>query len=370
MQSRVIGFDVARAYAILGMYIVNFTFCFGSFRQESALSGFVSLFIGNSTAIFILCAGMGAVMMAKNADTLTAEAKQQVRAVMLKRSWFLFFAGIALYSWWPGDILHFYGGYLHIAALLLFLPKRYYLWAAAIAIFGYYSLQFFLPITTSWNLQTTQYADFWTPIGFLRNTLYNGWNSIFPWFAYFALGMFLGKLDWQNPRTRRNLCAIGVALLVLFKGLRIFIRHDFNHPQRHNFYMKYSQQIFEDYFPVTIPYLMITIGFALIVITTCMHLGYAFPDSKWLHLLAKVGQMTLSHYIIHTTFGFMLLQALTGIPYTGYLATSPLEPQYILAYSVGFFVFSVLFSHFWSNKFAKGPAEMLMRAFSSKNDKK
>jgi uncharacterized protein len=30
MKQRILGFDLARAYAIFGMYIVNFTFCFGT----------------------------------------------------------------------------------------------------------------------------------------------------------------------------------------------------------------------------------------------------------------------------------------------------------------------------------------------------
>lgn len=170
MRQRVIGFDLARAYAIFGMYIVNFTFCFGTFSDKSFLGKFTNLFIGNSTSIFIICAGMGVVLMTSK-DNYNSAEKNKLTSIILKRSWFLFFLGLLLYSWWPGDILHFYGGYLHIAAFLLFVPKRYYLWIAFVFILVYNLLQLFIPITTSWDLQTTKYVDFWTPVGFLRNRL-------------------------------------------------------------------------------------------------------------------------------------------------------------------------------------------------------
>lgn len=45
MQQRIIGFDLARAYAIFGMFIVNFNFCFGSFQVNSPLGRYLNLFI-------------------------------------------------------------------------------------------------------------------------------------------------------------------------------------------------------------------------------------------------------------------------------------------------------------------------------------
>jgi uncharacterized protein len=60
---RIIGFDLARAYAIFGMFIVNFNFCFGSFGNGTPVGQFLRLFTGNSTSIFILSAGMGVSLM-------------------------------------------------------------------------------------------------------------------------------------------------------------------------------------------------------------------------------------------------------------------------------------------------------------------
>lgn len=64
MQQRITGFDLARAYAIFGMFIVNFNFSFGSLMAPTGpLGRFLNLFTGNSTAIFIICAGMGVSLM-------------------------------------------------------------------------------------------------------------------------------------------------------------------------------------------------------------------------------------------------------------------------------------------------------------------
>ena len=45
--NRIIGFDLARAYAILGMFIVNFNFCFGSFQNNTPIGQFLKGVIQN-----------------------------------------------------------------------------------------------------------------------------------------------------------------------------------------------------------------------------------------------------------------------------------------------------------------------------------
>lgn len=367
MRQRIIGFDLARAYAIFGMFIVNFTFCFGSFQDNSNLGKFINLFIGNSTSIFIICAGMGLILMT-NRDKYTYEEKNKLKSVILKRSWFLFVVGLLLYTWWPGDILHFYGGYMHIATFLLFIPRRYYLWLAVSAIIIYNILQLFIPIFTSWNMETTQYTDFWTPIGFLRNTFYNGWNSVFPWFAYFSIGMFLGRLNWQDKKIWKRLFIIGFSLLAVFKALRLFIKYDFENIHRHQFYIKSWFYLMEDYFPTNIPFIMITTGWALMVISFCMYLGDKFPTGKFITLLVKTGRMTLSHYVIHMTIGVLVFSKLFNKNYTGFPQTAdPTKPIFILIFAILFFAFSVLFSYLWTKKFKNGPLELLMRKISDGN---
>ncbi len=358
MKERVIGFDLARAYAIFGMFIVNFNFSFGNVYPTEDLTGrFLNLFTGNSTSIFIILAGMGVSLMV-NKQGISSEQKAKYTSIILKRSWFLLAIGLLLFTWWSGDILHFYGGYMHIAALILFIPKRYYLWIAFVIILVYHILLWFIPVDTSWDFITYKYADFWTPIGFLRNTLYNGWNSIFPWFSFFVLGMWLGKLDWNTKLIRRNVFMVGFFLFATIQLIRIWAKNPFVNDFTH-------QYILSEYFPPYLPFLIVTAGFALMVIPICMFLGDQFKSTKIIHYLAKTGQMTLSHYVIHITIGMLILEQLAAKTYTGFLEDeTPTEPIYILLYAIAFFVLSVGFSLFWSKKFQKGPLETIMRKIS------
>ena len=242
MKQRIIGFDLARAYAIFGMYIVNFNFSFGSVMSPNdSIGHFLNIFTGNSTAIFIICAGMGLSLMC-NKKTLTVKEKADLKSKVVKRSWFLFVLGLLLFNWWSGDILHFYGGYMHIAALLLFVPRRYYVLMAISAIIIFHLLMLFIPVETGWDFTTYRYTDFWTPLGFFRNTFFNGWNSIFPWFSYFLLGMWLGRLNWQDKIVKRSIFFTGLVMFLLIQVLRLLAKE-------HYFDQFWSDYMMAEYFP-------------------------------------------------------------------------------------------------------------------------
>ena len=67
-----------------------------------------------------------------------------------------------------------------MAVLIIFLPKKYYLYGALFAILVFHFLLSVIPYENGWDFDTLMYTDFWTMQGFLRNTFYNGWNSISP----------------------------------------------------------------------------------------------------------------------------------------------------------------------------------------------
>ncbi|MGI4736521.1 MAG: DUF418 domain-containing protein [Janthinobacterium lividum] len=358
MKHRIIGFDLARAYAIFGMFIVNFNFSFGSVMAPTDPIGhFLNIFTGNSTAIFIICAGMGVSLMTNRPDYSSAE-RAALKAKILKRSWFLFALGLLLYNWWSGDILHFYGGYLHVAAFLLFVPKRFYLWGALLAVVVFHLLLLLIPLNTSWDFTTFRYLDFWTPLGFLRNTFYNGWNSLFPWLAYFLVGMWLGRLNWQQLGAKRRVFLVGLLVFGLIQGLRLLVRQQV-------FPLSWSDYLMAEYFPPYLPFVLVTMAFALLVIPICLAIGEAFPTNWLVRALQKTGQLTLSNYVIHLTLGMPLLARLTGKHYTGLLAAGkPISPAYLFAYASAFYAASVLFSNLWRRRFDNGPLELLMRSIS------
>lgn len=358
MQARVIGFDLARAYAIFGMYIVNFNFSFGSLMTpQDGVGRFMNLFTGNSTAIFILCAGIGVTQMLQSSGQSEEELKA-LKSKILRRSWFLFALGLLLYNWWSGDILHFYGGYMHVAAFLIFLPRKYFLMIAACVLVIYHLLLAVIPVDTGWDFTIFNYTDFWTPIGFLRNTFFNGWNSMFPWLTYFLAGMWIGGINWQDKSNLRRLFFFGMILFLTVQGLRYYMQQ-----QGHDSY--WFDYVMAEYFPPYLPFMAVTMGFACMVIPICMMMGDSYRENPIVRALQKTGRMTLSLYVFHLTVGMLLFGFLFNKNYTGYLEDEePSSSVIILLFSVVFYLLSVVLSQLWSRRFSHGPLEMLMRKIS------
>ncbi len=357
MKARVIGFDLARAYAIFGMFIVNFNTVFGSHTNHNGLSGFLNLFNGNSSTLFVMLAGMGVSLMTNRNDYTPAERKN-IKSIITKRSWFLFALGVVFYLWWPADILHFYGGYMHIAMLLIFFPKKYFLYAAAAAIIIFHVLLAIIPYDTGWNFETLMYNDFWTLKGFLRNTFYNGWNSIFPWIAYFLIGMYLGRLNWKDNKTPKKVLLIGITVYLITFLIQSFAA-SITQNKELLFYLT------ADYLPPFLPFMLGTASFGLILISIFIFIGNKIGETKIARILASTGQMTLTHYIAHLILGLLLLSIITGKTLSyDLLKEIPTNPIIILTFAITYFLLSCTFSYYWTKRYKNGPLEMLMRKIS------
>jgi uncharacterized protein len=354
MNHRIVGFDLARAYAILGMFIVNFNTVFGSHTVHTGLGGFLNLFNGNSSTTFVILAGMGVSLMT-NRPTYELAEQKALRQKVTRRSWFLFVLGLLLYTWWPADILHFYGGYMHIAALLLFVPKRTYGWVAAASVVVFHGLWEVIPFDNGWNFNTLTYTDFWTVRGFLRNTFYNGWNPIFPWLAFFMLGMWLGRLNWQQRAVRLWVLGVGIVVFGLVEILQFAATPGVFGPDL-TFY------ITADYLPPFLPFMLSTASFALILMVVCFAIGNRFGSHRIVQMLTATGQMTLTHYVVHLTLGMLLFGWLTGHSYEGVVnRQTPESPVVVLLFALVFYAFSLGFSVLWKQRFRNGPLELLMR---------
>jgi uncharacterized membrane protein YeiB len=356
-STRIVGFDVARAYAILGMYVVNFQAIFGDLGDTSAVGRFMGLFAGNSSSAFVMLAGIGCSMLTWR-PAADAVERRRLRSIVVRRSWFLFVVGLLLYTWWPADILHFYGGYMHLAALLLFAPARRLLFAAAACVVAFHALLVVVPYETGWNFDTLVYGDFWSVAGFLRNTFYNGWNPIFPWAAFFFVGMWLGRCDWSSRRFRWRLALISAGVCVATQVLQLLAR-------RGHFSEDATMYVLADYLPPFAVFMASTASTALLVVLACVVIAERFAVSRIVRALAATGQCTLTLYIGHLTLGMVVLGALLSRSYsTATQDGDPTASSWILAYCALTFVLSVLLCVAWKRRFRHGPLEALMRRIS------
>ena len=182
MAKRIIGFDIARALAVFGMVVVNFkTVMVAETGVLTWLDSAVGLLDGRAAATFVVLAGAGISQGSQRARTSgDAEQLVQVRTTLLKRAVFLFFAGLLYTPIWPGDILHFYGVYIAVAAFLLAARARW-LWAMATALaLAFPVMLFTLEYERGWDWATLSYDGLWTPIGMIRNLFFNGFHPVIP----------------------------------------------------------------------------------------------------------------------------------------------------------------------------------------------
>jgi uncharacterized protein len=354
MKPRIIGFDLARAYAIPGMFIVNFVNVFGGYEDKSIVGKFASLFNGNASTLFVMLAGMGLALMT-NKPIYSQDEKNKIKSLVLKRSWFLFALGLLLYTWWPFDILHFYGGYMHIAALILFVPKQWYLWGAALVIVIYHVLFAIIPYETGWDFVTFTYVDFWTMEGFLRNSLYNGSNPLFPWLAFFLFGMWLGKLDWLDKTLLAKIFWRALTIFIIVESLQYAASFQI-------FSKDITEYILADYFPPFLPFMLSTASAGVLTICLFTYVGERYKNARFIEVLAKTGQMTLSNYILHLTLGMVVLAFFLGKSYSPELSKQiPTPALYTMTFAIVFYFLSLLFTVWWSKRFIHGPLELLMR---------
>jgi uncharacterized membrane protein YeiB len=170
--------------------------------------------------------------------------------------------------------------------------------------------------------------------------------------------MWLGRLDWHEKKTKQQIFIAGLIIFSLIQCLRFVAKQPF-------FDAYWTNYIMAEYFPPYLPFVLVTMGFALMVIPICMMLGERFAKNPVILALQKTGQMTLTHYVSHLTLGMILFAFITGKQYTGLLEDEkPTEAIYILGYVVLYYLLSILFSIVWSKRFKNGPLETLMRKIS------
>ena len=196
-SDRIIGYDFARALAIIGMVIVNFKIVMNAGTSgPSWLSWFTGLLEGRAAATFVILAGIGLSLMTNRArihndDTVPGK----IRIRLLKRAMFLFFIGLLYTPIWPADILHFYGVYIAIGILFLTASSRRLLVVSGLFVLGFVVLLLLFDYEKGWNWSTLEYSGFWTPTGMIRHLFFNGFHPVIPWVFQNQLNRPKGSLQ-------------------------------------------------------------------------------------------------------------------------------------------------------------------------------
>jgi len=356
IPGRIMGYDVARAIAVMGMVIVNYNniFFVGRTRDPQWFTVSASFMLGRAAAVFVMLAGVGITLMSQKAilseDLLLI---QRVRRNLLKRSLFLFFAGLVFLNWWKADILHFYGLYLYAASLLLLVPGRR-IWiliggclAAAGSLFILYEAD---PVLVQVLLPSSRL------LALCDTMLISGQYPVLPWFAFLMAGIWLGRSEIiSNRRLVRRIfvAALPVFLLtVVLDKNSDFILQNFTVSGNES---PMALLLLSVPFPISPVFAISAMASSLMVIIGCINFCSNPLLARPLSRLAAVGKMSLSVYIGHICLGLAV----------EHYAFSRLDLTVYRLVVVGFtllFCLAVYWgANLWLRHFERGPLEWLLR---------
>jgi uncharacterized protein len=351
---RTVGLDISRAFAIVGMVVVNYKVTMNaSDGGPGWLRTLAATLDGRAAATFVILAGIGASLGSRRArESGDPLLQRQARITLARRAAFLFVLGWAFFPIWPADILHFYGIYLGIGAVVLFAPARTLLRLGVAAIFVSFVFIVSFDYFANWDLDDFSYAGIATPSGFLRNLFLDGFHPVLPWIAFYLFGMWLGRTDLRNAAWRRTL-AIRAGVIVVVAEVAAWIVIG---PKGSNL-EELDDDSWRWLFSVEpIPplplYLVAGAATAVLVILGSIWLGHRV-SSRVTEPIVATGQLALTIYLAHVIVGMAVLDGF------GRLEDQTLT--WAVANSLAFAVPTILAAWAWRRRFSRGPVEALMR---------
>jgi uncharacterized membrane protein YeiB len=337
-RSRAIGFDVARAIAVLGMIMVDVRHELLSYRGMPPLLWLFDRVEGKAAALFVLLAGVGLSLRTHRPESVFDVASD--RRPLLERAALLIGVGLLLMHVWKYDILHFHGVYLLLAIPLLHAHSRT-LWLLAA---GSMWIAMVLGHELDWELQPTLSFG-----GALRHVFFNGLYPVFPWVAFVLVGMAVGRLDFHDRAVRRRTLAIALLVAGVTGVLDSLGRWE-QHTGALGLGGSATWLLTWPRAPR--PFFVVSgcaIGVA--VICTCIALTQR-ARGRWVQALAATGQLTLTLYVGHVLVIVLPLEH-------GLQRGLPIEIAF--AYAVVVYVAAIAFALWWRRRWQHGPLEGLLR---------
>ncbi|MCP4726925.1 MAG: DUF418 domain-containing protein [bacterium] len=357
MKERILGYDLARALAVIGMVIVNFKVVMGATDGPGWLKFFAGLLEGRAAATFVILAGVGVSMLTKDARKSSDPVMIRLcRNKLIKRAVLLFLIGLSYSALWPADILHFYGIYILIGAFLITSSDKTLISMSAFFAFIFVLLLILTDYETGWNWETLHYSGFYTFNGMIRHILYNGFHPVFPWAAFLFIGMWLGRQDVSVHSIRKRILVFSVITVAVSEMLSILMINYVTNISPAEYGSDIAAMFGTKPMPPVPLYLTAAGGTAVSVIMLCVMLMEKFKDPGWLKPLVNTGQLALTLYVAHVVIG------MGSLYFMGRLFNQTIT--YAIVSACIFSISAIIFSHSWRIKYRTGPLEWIFRKVS------
>ena len=355
-NNRIVGYDLARAVALLGMLLVNFSVLLGNGSSDPTwLDHLIEMIKGRAAATFVVLAGVGLSLLTKSVylskDRAAINAK---RLILLKRSIFLLVIGLFNFAISPiSDILHFYAVYIAIGACLLTLSNRSLVVLALATIAARPLIMTGFDLVKNWDFNTVSNAGIDNLLGIIGHFFFNGCFPVVPWMAFVMVGMWIGRQDLSDHYLRKKIVLFGCVAVVLAEIISRVLIHASSSVQ---FDLKGLLPWFEIAAGDPTPLFMLSaMATALGVIGLSTILADKCGNSRWIMPHIAAGQVTLSLYVAHIMVSILFLRAIEKLE---------MELSFLPIWgTVLFYTSALLFSYYWTKRFSKGPLELLMRRF-------
>jgi uncharacterized membrane protein YeiB len=351
---RIAGYDVARSLALLGMFVGHFA---GGFTYDATRPAWLATFLdhyltGRQTATFFVLVGIGLTLLSRRAVAGgDPQAIAQARKTLVYRGLFLLALGYATFLLVQWDILRVYGISLLLASRLITAPSRRLLLGALGFVAGFALLFLAFDFYQNWDRTNWSYTHPWTPSGLVRNLLFDGFRSVFPWAGFVLFGMWVGRQDLRRTAVNNRFLGCALAILVLVEvGSAIAVSYVDNQPGGTS---GEGPAVFLGTLAMpALPLFMLAGGsLAVTVIALSVRLVDAWPGRHWQPLVAT-GQLALTWWITHIVF-LEIARTQRLLPVVSLRSAA--------GYGVVFFVVAVVLSWLWKMAFRTGPLEWVMR---------
>lgn len=396
-KEREIFMDVLRGFAILGIFIANLN-GFSWYSEEAHATGpyllpepdhkmsfLHHMFIeGKFYSIFSLLFGWGIALQVKRGMAGGINPVPTIRRRLL----FMLLLGAVHLMIWPGDIVFFYallgfillplrkfsnktlvitGVILLLSPILLYAAKMQWSWMNAPAGFMYETgreidTKMFNVKSEAEYMAMLQNASWWDVFkGNIAGCFYRFGYLFFvsrvpKVLGLFLIGYALGRSDfYKNIRQHKKTIYIMIAT-----GLLIGLPANY-------FLARYMSYFMGDYWTLktkglyqTIAYTLGVAPLALAYVGLFMLSFQTHAGKKILSVMAPVGKMAFTNYIMHSLIGnFVFLSPGLGL-------MGKVGPVYFTLFGIAVFVIQIILSTVWLKYFNYGPVEWLWRSATYK----
>lgn len=347
MVDRLIGLDLARYLAFVGMVIVNFdvVMSYGIQNNEGLINGLIGQIQGRASATFVVLAGIGLGLS-------SLVKKSQTTNITLKRAAFLLALGILNLIIFAGDILHYYAFYFFFGVFLLPLNNRILIVTITLLNAVFFAMIFYFNYEAGWNFDELTYSGLLTIDGFIRNLFFNGFHPIFPWLGFFLLGILLSRVSLRERQVQIKMI-VGGLTAIIFAELMSFVFSKYLIPTN----SELQFLVMTESIPPMPFYFLAASGSAFLIIGLCLLVSKRLEGSAFFNLISPAGTQTLTLYILHIIIGIGCIDIL-GL-------TNNQSSTHAFIAALIFCIVGTIFAFSWSKWFGRGILESIMRKLTS-----